>query len=126
MRVVFWMSSSTKSTRQLSDKQERKIAEKTGGKVVVNSGATTFRKGDVTYDYLLVDGKTVGSIRKSVSIKRDWLRKLASEAFIMRKPLSAIVIDFGSDDRYYVVSEEDFKSLYDSWVEVNSGGDIRR
>ena len=118
------MSSSTKSMRQLSDKQERKIAENTGGEVVVNSGATTFRKGDVTYDYLLVDGKTVGSIKKSVSIKRDWLRKLASEAFIMRKPLSAIVIDFGADDRYYVVSEKDFKSLYDSWLEINMGADM--
>jgi uncharacterized protein (AIM24 family) len=110
--------------RQLSDKQERKIAENTGGEVVVNSGATTFRKGDVTYDYLLVDGKTVGSIKKSVSIKRDWLRKLASEAFIMRKPLSAVAIDFGADDRYYVVSEKDFKSLYDAWLEINAGADM--
>ena len=118
------MTKSAKSTRYLSDIQERKIAEELRGKVVVNSGATPFRKGDVSLESVLIDGKTVAASQKSVSIKREWLRKIAGEAFIMRKPLSAIAIDFGDSDRYYVVSEGDFRSMYQAWVEVNHEDEV--
>ncbi len=111
------------STRHYSSKQEKKVAEETGGRVVVNSGATPFRKGDASGDSILYECKTVEKEQKSFSIKREWLRKLSGEAYIMRKPLSSIVIDFGDNEMYYVLNSKDFMSMYTAWLEVNSEGE---
>jgi len=39
-----------KPTRYFSNRQEKKVAKRVGGKQVSNSGATAFNKGDVVTD----------------------------------------------------------------------------
>ena len=44
-----------KPTRYYSSKQEKQVAKISGGKKVANSGATTFYKGDVSTDKILIE-----------------------------------------------------------------------
>lgn len=101
-----------KSTRYYSRNQEKKVAKSIGGKVVPNSGATAFHKGDVcTYDWL-IECKTRTKRCCSMTIKEDWLEKNAEEAFAMGKHNSALCFDFGPNtDRYYVIPEKLFNQL---------------
>lgn len=99
------------STRQASKKQENKVAKLLGGRVQPNSGATDFRKGDVTTKDMLIECKTSMTEKKSVSIQKEWLEKNQQEAFAMNKRKSALCFDFGDDIRYYVIDEKTFKEM---------------
>ena len=102
------------TTRYYSSKQEKTVAKLIGGRVVANSGATTFMKGDTENDQFLVECKTCMTEKKSFSIKKDWLDKLEEEAFSMNKPYSALAFNFGEDtDNYYVLNERAFKQFVD-------------
>ena len=81
------------------------------GKVVPNSGATVFKKGDVTTDNWLFEAKTKTSESKSFTIKREWLEKNKEEAFAMGKDYNALVIDFGDGKQFYLVDEKTFLNL---------------
>ena len=100
-----------KPTRFYSDRQEKHIAKAVGGSKVVNSGATPFRKGDVTSDNWLFEAKTKTTESKSFTIKREWLDKNKEEAFAMRKEYNALVIDFGDGNQFYVVDEKTFLQM---------------
>lgn len=97
-----------KATRYFSNIQEKKIAKAVGGRKTANSGATKFSKGDVSNDNWLFEAKTKTTPSESMSIKREWLDKNAEEAFAMGKDYSAVVIDFGQGDNYYIVDEKTF------------------
>ena len=97
-----------KPTRYFSNKQEKKVAKAVGGKQVANSGATKFSKGDVRTDNWLFEAKTKTTPSGSMTIKREWLDKNAEEAFAMGKYYSAVVIDFGYGENYYIVDEKTF------------------
>lgn len=84
-----------------------------------NSGATLFQKGDVVGDDILIEAKTMTTPRKTITFHKEWLTKNAEEAFSRGKELSVVAFDFGDDERFYVLSEQDFKSFYQSWKEVN-------
>lgn len=101
------------STRYFSNKQEKKVAKRIGGKQTANSGATAFSKGDVRTDDFLIECKTKTTESESMTIHRDWIDKNEEEAFAMGKPYSAIAIDFGSGENYYIISEKLFKKLID-------------
>lgn len=101
-----------KSTRYYSGRQERKVAKALNGKLVANSGATAFNKGDVTTDNVLIECKTCISEKKSFSIKKEWLEKNKEEAFEMGKDYSILAFNYGPDtDNYYVIDERLFKQL---------------
>lgn len=100
-------------TRFYSKRQENHIAKELGGKRVANSGATAFYKGDVVFDDWLLEAKTCTTLKKSFSIKREWIDKNREEAFAMRKSHNALVIDFGDGEQFYLVDEKTFKELLD-------------
>jgi hypothetical protein len=95
-------------TRFYSNKQERQVAKVVGGKKTANSGATKFRKGDVIADDWLFECKTHTEERQQFTIKREWIEKNKEEAFQMGKHHSAIVIDFGDGENYYLIDEKSF------------------
>lgn len=102
-----------KPTRYYSDKQEKQIAKATKGKQQINSGATTFYKGDVVVDDLmLIEAKTVTKNQKSVTIQKEWLEKNRKEVFQRRKRYGALAINFGPKEKnYYVIDESLFQLL---------------
>ena len=95
-------------TRFYSNRQEKKIAKAVSGKQTANSGATSFSKGDVTTDKWLFEAKTKTSESKSFSIKKEWINKNNEEAFAMGKSYSAVVIDFGDGEQFYLLDEKTF------------------
>jgi hypothetical protein len=98
-------------TRFYSDKQEKKVARAVGGRQTPNSGSTPFIKGDVLTDQFLIECKTVTKEQKQFTIKKEWLDKNKEEAFAMNREYNALVFDFGSTPRYYVIDEKLFKKL---------------
>lgn len=103
-----------KPTRFYSNRQEKKVAKTVRGTKTPNSGATLFRKGDVTTDSFLLECKTVTKPQKTFTVHREWIDKNKEEAFAMNKPYSAVVIQFEPDgDNYYVIEEKLFKMLID-------------
>lgn len=110
---------SNKPNRFYSKRQENAVAKELGLKRTANSGATTFDKGDVRGDNILIECKTLTTPQKSHTLKKEWLEKNQEEAFSRGKELSALAFDFGDGDRYYIMREIDFKMLYEAWKEVN-------
>lgn len=98
-------------TRFYSNKQEKQVAKAIGGRQVANSGATAFNKGDVTTSKFLIECKTCTKEQKSFAVKKEWLQKNQEEAFAMGKQYSALAIDFGGAEQYYVISQKLFNKL---------------
>ena len=98
-------------TRFYSNRQEKAVAKKVGGKQVANSGATAFSKGDVRTEDWLIECKTATMEKQSFSIKKSWLTKNREEAFAMKKSYNALCFDFGDANRYYVVDERTFLKM---------------
>lgn len=104
------MTRNRNSTRYYSRKQEDKVAKELGGKVVSNSGATKFYKGDIITDYFLIEAKTCMEPKKSFSIKKEWLETVEKEKIGEKKPYSALVFDYGDNkERYYIINERAMK-----------------
>lgn len=102
------------NTRKYSKKQEDRVAKVVGGKVNANSGATSFFKGDVRTDHLLVECKTSTKEVKSVSIKKEWLEKLNEERFAMGKQHSVLAFDFGDGKDYFIIDKRLMSILLDT------------
>lgn len=106
-------------TRFYSNRQEKAVAKVVKGKQTANSGATEFKKGDVTTDDWLIECKTATTEKASFSIKRDWLDKNKEEAFAMNKSYNALCFDFGDNgSRYYIIDEKTFKEVL-QWTQRN-------
>lgn len=100
-------------TRFYSNRQEKHVAKALGGKKVANSGATPFNKGDVTTGQWLIECKTCTREQKTFTLRKEWIDKNRQEAFAMRKPYTAIAIDFGDGEQHYLINEALFKQLKD-------------
>lgn len=102
-----------KPTRFYSNKQETSVAKNNAGKVVANSGATRFNKGDVVTDHFLIECKTKTELAKSVSIKKEWLEKTQEEMFSVPGITRwALAFNFGPDEpNYYIIDERTFKEF---------------
>lgn len=100
--------------RKYSNKQEKRIAELLGGNKVPNSGATDFRKGDVSTQDFLIECKTSAKPKKSVSIKKEWLEKNKEESFVMNKQYSILAFDFGDGEDYVILDILDFLDLLEA------------
>lgn len=108
-----------KSTRFYSDRQEKQIVKKIGGKQSSNSGATSFSKGDIKTKDFLIEAKTVTTVKDSFSIKKSWLIKNKEEAFAMNRRYAALAFNFGPDEEnYYIINEKLFKELV-KYIEGN-------
>lgn len=105
------MTRNRNSTRYYSRKQEDKVAKELGGKVVSNSGATKWSKGDVILgDYFLGECKTCIEPKKSFAIKKEWLETVEKEKIGEKKPYSTLVFDYGDNkERYYIINESAMK-----------------
>lgn len=101
-------------TRFYSNKQEKAVAKTVGGRQVSNSGATTFNKGDVTTDRVLIECKTCTKPQSTFTVKREWIEKNREEAFAMGKDYSALAVDFGDGEQHYIISEKMFKEWLNS------------
>ncbi len=101
-------------TRKFSSKQEHRIAKMFDGKVVANSGATRFNKGDVVVDDVLIECKTSTKPKEAFSIKKEWLEKNKEEAFEMGLSHSILAIDFGSEDDYFIIDKALAKLLIET------------
>lgn len=100
-----------KPTRYYSNKQEKHIAKSVKGKQTSNSGATAFSKGDITTDNWLFEAKAKTTPSDSFSIKKSWIEKNKEEAFAMHKDYSALVIDFGDGEQFYILDEKTFLAM---------------
>lgn len=94
-----------KSTREYSRAQEERVAKALGGKVVANSGATAFNKGDVILDDWMIECKTVTKEREQVTIKKEWIDKNKQEAIGSGKMFQALAFDFGDGEDFYIINE---------------------
>ena len=102
-------------TRYYSNKQEKAIAKKFEGKQTLNSGATPWQKGDVILDKFLLEAKTKTNSSKSMTIQKEWLEKNIKEALFVGKPYSALVFNFGPDEKnYYIIDEYLFEFLVEA------------
>jgi hypothetical protein len=98
-----------KPTRWFSDKQEKHVANKLNGKQTKNSGATPWQKGDVSIDNvsMLIECKTKTKKSKSITIQKEWLEKIDNEALFMGKKYSALVFNFGPNEKNYAIINYD-------------------
>ena len=99
-------------TRFYSNRQEKTVAKAVGGHKVANSGATAFNKGDVVTDRVLIECKTCTKEQSSFTIKKQWILKNREEAFSMHKDYSALAIDFGDGEQYYVINQR----MFNEWL----------
>ena len=105
------MIPSGKPTRFYSSRQEKLVAKSVNGKVVPNSGAIRFGAGDVSTSHVLIECKTCTKAKKSFTVKKEWIEKNQEEAFAMGKLYSAVAIDFGEGENYYIISQKLFNKL---------------
>lgn len=114
-----------KPTRHFSKQQEEFVASTLQGKVIANSGATPFHKGDLKFPLrtdeespleILVECKTKTKEQKTISIKKEWLEEVKREAISENYLSSALVVDFGEEkktntNQYIIMSLADFQTI---------------
>lgn len=102
------------NNRFYSSRQEKKVAKNLGGRVVSNSGATMFRKGDVDCGNILVECKTCTQPKTQFTIKKEWIEKNKQEAFAMNKEYSVVAFNFGPEqDNYFIIDSNMMEMLKD-------------
>lgn len=79
------------SGKDLSKKQERRVAQKSSGRCTPASGALTCAKGDVSAGVNLFECKTTA--KRSLRVDQAWLAKIAREARVAHKE-AGLVISF--------------------------------
>lgn len=97
--------------RKISQIQEKRIANKIGGREVSNSGATKFDKGDVSNLEWLIEAKTKATSAQSMTVQREWMEKIKAEALSQRKPYHAVAISFDNKKDYFILEDEFFYRL---------------
>ena len=104
------------STRYFSKQQENSVAKLISGKTTPNSGATQYRKGDVTSNgenSWLIECKTCMTNKQSFAIKKQWLETTKEDARQQGKMNYALAFNFGpKQPNYYILSEETFQQLF--------------
>ncbi len=72
------------------------------------SGNGKFVKGDVTTKEFKIEAKRTDNTH-SISFKKEWLTKVASQAFSERR-LPVVAIEFGgSSEQFYVLRADEFQ-----------------
>lgn len=95
--------------QKLSQKQERRLADKPDGRRVKASGATWLHKGDVSFPDILIEHKL--TTKRQLTLKSEWLKKIRQEAVLESK---TPVLGFHLDgENYVVLREDDFWAMRD-------------
>ena len=81
----------SKKNLTVSQKHERRVESKVGGRRQAGSGNQQWAKGDIKTDTHLIECKTTE--KKSMSIKAEWLAKITEEAQ-MEGRMPAVQISF--------------------------------
>lgn len=106
-------------TRYFSKKQEDHVAKKFNGRRQPNSGATPFAPGDVILDNFLIECKTKTKSSDSISIKKDWFKKIREEAIFLGKQHIALTFNFGPDEEnFYIITEDIFNELINKEIDI--------
>ena len=92
-----------------SQKHEKRLAKKIGGKRNAASGALWARQGDVRSSDLLIEHKWTG--KKQFTIKSDVLEKNVREA-ILEGRMPVLGIHLNGED-YVILLEDDFLEMRD-------------
>lgn len=111
------MTKNKASTRYHSSIQEAAVCKATNASRQPNSGAGHFAKGDCINKEasMLIECKTSVTEKSSISIKKEWLEKLAEEAFAVRCQHTALAFNFGPlQKNYYIISEQLMKLLIET------------
>lgn len=95
------------STRQRSDKQEKRLAKQFGGRTTSNSGAT-FSENDVKTPEFDIEAKTTKS--KQFIVKLEDLKKMQRKTRVDKKPLFAINFE-ETGDEFILISLSDFLEI---------------
>lgn len=110
--------SGKKSNKYYSGLQEDSVARTLDGRVVLASGATPFKKGDVEAtlpngETILLECKTKTQPVRSFSVKKEWLEVVEQDSFRMNANYSGVVFNYNplQQDNYIVMKLEDFKEL---------------
>jgi Holliday junction resolvase len=98
----------TKSLKELGDEARRQMA----------SGALWFAKSDVVSTLFQIEAKTRAKAKsKSITVQKEWLEKIAQEAF-ENKRIPALAISFGDSRDYFVLEDRDFYALVEELIEL--------
>lgn len=104
-----------RGTHKHGQKGERKAAKRLGGRNRPGSGSLDGAKGDIMLSEFLVENKTTE--HKSISIKLDWLEKIAREAREEGKA-PALAVQFVDRQgnsmrhaRWVMIPEDEFKEM---------------
>lgn len=84
------------------------------------SGSLWFAKSDVVSEMFQIEAKTKVKPSKSMTIKKQWLEKIALEAFQNNK-IPLLTISFGDGIDYYVIEDREFLALIEEIVELRGG-----
>ena len=96
-------------------KSESRTSKRLTGKLTAASGASAGSKGDITLPEFLLENKS--TVKASLSIKLDWLRKIATEALgVCKEP--ALSIQFTDEKgrpvrngNWVMIREDTFREL---------------
>ena len=117
----YWHFMNKDSTRYYSGLQEEAVAKEVEGRVIINSGATAFKKGDVEFQLLngetmLLECKTKTDTVKQFAVKKEWIKDVETDSFRMGCNYSGLVINFDPhrQDNYVVMDLREFKTLIDT------------
>lgn len=108
------------ATRDYSSKQEKAVADYLDAKTTPNSGATLFKKGDITTEDSIIECKTKTKESTSHTIKKEWIDTLKRECISMGKDHWLIVFDFGTqkiEDQLVVLPISYYKELIENMKE---------
>lgn len=99
----------------ISKKQEKRVAQKSGGKRQPGSGSCDHSKGDVKADNILFECKTTNE--KSIRIEKKWLIKISREASDQQRD-PCLVASFptmpsGIERDWAILPMKDLKRLLD-------------
>jgi hypothetical protein len=94
---------------------EKRLAKRVGGRLTPASGALSGAKGDVVLPAVLLEAKS--TVNDSLSLKLDWLVKIAGEARAVGKD-PALAVTFTTGDgrpraggSWVLISERRFREM---------------
>ena len=104
--------------KEKSDRHEKKAAKKIRGRQTPASGAMNFNKADVFNDLVRMECKTTE--KRSYSIKKELLLKVAGETEHGKIPVFNIQFEGSSSNlNYYIIDEGWFLELLELWRDKN-------
>ena len=110
-------SDEKKPTRYYSKKQETTVAKTVGGKTTPNSGATPYDKGDVRTKLFTIECKTKTSDADSITIQKEWLKKLKDESLYMKTKYEALIFNFGPDSKNYAIIDMNLFNILQEYLQ---------